>query len=311
MRCLRLVAFALLLAMTLARCANAQAGNLIDATHGVGAGSFEVGAYQQTGAGFMRLPSGAFTVAGWTVGGPSGVDWLSAPLHAGHDGTKSLDLRGTFAGAFGEVATVLPTVVGCTYRLQFSCYAGNVANSGEVSVGTLQAFAFSGPVITNPATAQYVPIQATFVATATATTLAFRSLSSDGFGPVIDAVSVVLERGPGNGGIARQVHGCGAAALSITGVPEIGTTMTMNLTGTTGVPFLGLGLAVAAVPFCTCTLGHDWSSVSYGSSVGLAVPLATSFLGMVIGAQGADLLGGGGCVSPQVALTDTLVITIG
>lgn len=116
---------------------------------------------------------------------------------------------------------------------------------------------------------------------------------------------------PGGGRITRNVHGCGTATISTTGNPNLGGTVTTNLGGITGVPFLGLGILVAPTPFCTCTVGHDWSVVLFGTSNVFTLPTDPSFVGLPIGIQGADLGGSGGCVAPQVAFTDTMVVTIG
>lgn len=116
---------------------------------------------------------------------------------------------------------------------------------------------------------------------------------------------------PGAGRLIRNVHGCGTATITSTGSPNLGGTVTTNLGGITGVPFLGLGLIVAPTPFCTCTVGHDWAVVLFGTSNVFTLPTDPSFVGLSIGIQGADLGGVGGCAAPQVAFTDTMVVTIG
>ena len=65
------------------------------------------------------------------------------------------------------------------------------------------------------------------------------------------------------------------------------------------------------MPFCTCTLGHDWSVALFGATATINIPNVPIYIGTQIGIQGADLLGPGGCPSPQVALTDAMVVTIG
>ena len=49
----------------------------------------------------------------------------------------------------------------------------------------------------------------------------------------------------------------------------------------------------------------------FGTSNVFTLPTDPSFVGLPIGIQGADLGGAGGCVAPQVAFTDTMVVTIG
>ncbi|MBL8723822.1 MAG: hypothetical protein JNK49_07230 [Planctomycetes bacterium] len=111
-------------------------------------------------------------------------------------------------------------------------------------------------------------------------------------------------------GIARVPHGCGTATIQSVGNTAAGGTVTTTLGNTTGLPFLGLGLAVFPNPFCTCTLGHEWSIVLFGTTNVLTLPLSPAYTGLQIGIQGADLLGVGGCPAPAVALTDTMVVTI-
>ena len=185
---------------------HAQGANLIDATYGVGTGSFEIGNYQATGIGFMRLSAGATDIAGWTVGGQSGVDWVSAPVHGILDGSKAVDLKGTTTGAFGEVSTTIPTDVGGKYRIQLGCYAGESANTGTISAGSLQGQSFTGP-IGPAATAQYDVFEYTFTALSSSTLLTLRSLSSDGFGPVVDDVRVSSDAWTDLGGGLAGVSG--------------------------------------------------------------------------------------------------------
>jgi len=112
------------------------------------------------------------------------------------------------------------------------------------------------------------------------------------------------------GGIQRVVHGCGTATINSVGSASLGGTINTTLGGITGVPFVGLGLFAASNPFCTCTLGHEWSVALFGSNNTLALPQAPVYLGLQIAIQGADLMGVGGCSSPALALTDTMVVTI-
>jgi hypothetical protein len=57
-------------------------------------------------------------------------------------------------------------------------------------------------------------------------------------------------------------------------------------------------------------LGHEWSVALFGLNSTFQVPTNPVFTGLVIGIQGADLLGTGGCQAPMVTLTDTLTITL-
>jgi hypothetical protein len=111
-------------------------------------------------------------------------------------------------------------------------------------------------------------------------------------------------------GIRRIQHGCGTATIQSVGNTAAGGSVTTTLSNTAGLPFLGLGLVIAPIPFCTCTLGHEWSVALFGNSNVLALPQSPAYFGLQIGIQGADLMGVGGCASPAVAITDTMVITI-
>lgn len=114
------------------------------------------------------------------------------------------------------------------------------------------------------------------------------------------------------GSVVRQAHACGTATIDATGSPTIGNTLTTTLGGVGQVAFVGLDFTVVATPFCGgCTLGHLWSIANFGSSFGLTVPANPAFIGAVVGIQGADFFAAGGCASPAVALTDTLVVTVG
>lgn len=114
---------------------------------------------------------------------------------------------------------------------------------------------------------------------------------------------------PSNG-IQRVAHACGSATINSVGSASLGGTINTTLGGITGAPFVGLGLFAASSPFCTCTLGHEWSVALFGSTNTLALPQAPGFLGLQIAIQGADLMAAGGCAAPAVALTDTMVVTI-
>jgi len=122
------------------------------------------------------------------------VDWLRNSGHRAAGGSKSLDLKGTVAGAFGEISTTIPTDLGCVYRLRFKAYGGGISmsNSGLVSAASLINAPFQPPG-QSPPVAVYQDYQFAFTALATTTTIRFRSdVSSDSFGPIIDDVIVTV-----------------------------------------------------------------------------------------------------------------------
>lgn len=114
---------------------------------------------------------------------------------------------------------------------------------------------------------------------------------------------------PSNG-IRRIAHGCGRATIQTNGSPTLGGSVTTQLGNVTGLGFIGLGFNVGNTPFCVCTVGHDWAAANFTSTLTLNVPNNPIYLGNTIGIQGADFLGAGGCPAPQIAFTDTMVVTI-
>ena len=115
----------------------------------------------------------------------------------------------------------------------------------------------------------------------------------------------------GTGSVQRQAHGCGAASITAYGSTRPGSGLGVLLDGVTGAPFVGFGTSAIALPFCGCTIGHDWAVVVAGSNVMLPIPNSLGLLGAQVGMQGLDLFGVGGCADPQIVLTDTLRLTIG
>lgn len=134
------------------------------------------------------------------------------------------------------------------------------------------------------------------------------------------AATLVGSMGGGNllglvwipGSLVREAHGCGGATIDTDGNATIGGGLRTVLGGTaaTGVPFVGLGFG-GPLPFCSCTVGHSWSTAVFGATSLVTVPFDTNLIGVTLGIQGADLLAPGGCPAPMVAFTDTFRVTIG
>jgi hypothetical protein len=117
---------------------------------------------------------------------------------------------------------------------------------------------------------------------------------------------------PTHGSIVRVPNGCGQQTINAIGVPTPGGAVTTTLSNYTGLPFIGLGLFLGNTPICSgCFLGHEWAIAIFGATSVLNVPNTPVFNGISVGVQGADLLGVGGCVSPPVTLSDTMIVTIG
>lgn len=169
--------------------------NIIDATHGFGAGSFELGTFVNGGNGggkdYMWVASGdTTTITGWTVGGPGdGVDWITNPTYGVDSGIYAVDLEHS---SNSSIATSIPTVVGKVYELSFS--AASVTgydNTGVVSAGSLVNQPFAPPFCPSfPQT--YTPFSFLFTATGSTTTIEFTATGPNAwYGPAIDNVSVI------------------------------------------------------------------------------------------------------------------------
>lgn len=166
-----------------------SAQNLIDATYGTGAGSFELGYYAgDLEKGFMRLPTGATNIVGWTLGkAEGGVDWLSQPQCKAATGILSVDLVGLMPGS--GLSTIIPTTPGAVYKLSFETYGPSQGTTGKVTAGSLSQ-GFDAPSADASATAIYKTYAFTFTASAASTTVTFEPVFTLGFGPAIDNVSV-------------------------------------------------------------------------------------------------------------------------
>lgn len=111
--------------------------------------------------------------------------------------------------------------------------------------------------------------------------------------------------------VNRIPHGCGPTTIAGAGIPSLGGSFTTTLGNFSGLPFVGFGFAINPTPLCgSCTLGHEWAVAVFTIQSTFQVPNNPSFAGLVIGIQGADLMGTGGCQAPMLTLTDTLTITL-
>jgi hypothetical protein len=160
--------------------------NLIDATYGIGAGSFQLGSFVAAGGGYMWVKPGETTITGWTVGGPGdGVDWLTLPYGGAAGSTYSVDLQHTTASS---IATVIPTIAGNLYLLSFSAATiSPYTDTGRVLVG-LTTFTFKPAASGYPQT--FIPFSFLFTATGPSTSITFESTSNTTYGPAIDNVIV-------------------------------------------------------------------------------------------------------------------------
>lgn len=202
-----------LLALTLAATlsatsaeASAPVTNLIDATYGIGTGSFELGTFASRGVGsdnFQSLLNGATNIIGWQIGGV-GVDWLSTPFYGASDGVHAVDL-GWYTGGAGSLSITLPTVQGTTYALSFSAAAisgyptyTTFTNTGTVTAGSLTAsFAPTFSAADSWASQVFYTQSYQFIANASNTVLTIAAATPDTlYGPVIDDVKVSFVSAP-------------------------------------------------------------------------------------------------------------------
>jgi hypothetical protein len=182
---------------------HASGPNLIDASWGTGAGSFELVASGQSfvvtyppGGSMWLAPGSAMTIQGWTVGGPGdGVDWLTTqdtPVFNMDNGIHAVDLQRT---SNSSISTSILTTPNHVYELSFAAAAIDIinANTGTVSAG---AWSTSFTVLPRSIsfTAQtWVPFEYYFTAgPGSTTTIQFTGTAQQCcYGPVIDSVSVV------------------------------------------------------------------------------------------------------------------------
>lgn len=132
-----------------------------------------------------------------------------------------------------------------------------------------------------------------------------------GFNNAVGNFQVVAQCGTGAGAMATTPMACGAANMTVTGTPAIFSTLTCTVTGATGLPFVGYGFNTTPVPFCGCTIGHEWAGSFFGATANITIPCDPFFIGLQFGLQGLDLGGTGACASPQLTATDTVIVTIG
>jgi hypothetical protein len=182
--------------------------NIIDDTHGIGSGSFELGDFVNGSgstpfsniAGYMGLLPGSTAITGWTVGGPGdGVDWLTDEagnnfIFNAHEGIHSVDLQHLTGSS---IFTEIPTITGLFYELSF--FAASVQgfdNTGTVSAGSLTGQSFTAPYSTTFQDQLFQQFSFSFSAIDTVTKIQFSGFDSINaqlqYGPVIDSVAVTL-----------------------------------------------------------------------------------------------------------------------
>ncbi|MBK8096995.1 MAG: hypothetical protein IPK26_07805 [Planctomycetes bacterium] len=132
-----------------------------------------------------------------------------------------------------------------------------------------------------------------------------------GYAGNVGSYDLQVSIGTNSGTFQNLGAGCGATTFSVFGNPNLTGSLTAQLGNVTGAPFVGVGFVGNPMPFCTCTLGHDWAAANFGAAVTIAIPCLPPLVGMAVYLQGADLFGAGGCPAPQLTLTDTWQVVIG
>lgn len=175
------------------------AANIIDATYGVGAGSFEIPGY--IGPLFLTLNNGSNYITGWTVN-YSNIDLVPNTIWNPSLGANSIDMNGTPGGP-GGIQTVIPTTVGTTYRVAFDIAAftatDNMTNPKTMDVtadGVTSSFSLSTTThydvpLTLPLAVNWQSRTLEFIASTTSTTISFTSTTAtDGSAMLLDNVVV-------------------------------------------------------------------------------------------------------------------------
>ncbi|MEZ5964055.1 MAG: FG-GAP and VCBS repeat-containing protein [Planctomycetota bacterium] len=130
--------------------------------------------------------------------------------------------------------------------------------------------------------------------------------------PGIDEAGRVEVYGVLTGGsLVAQPHACGPTRIAVGGQPRIGERISFRVFDAVGLPVVGIGFTLLGLPYCGCTIGHEWGIQLFSDSVWLSIPNDVNLVGLRFAAQGLDVFGTGGCAAPQMTVTDTILVTIG
>ncbi|MEO6593668.1 MAG: hypothetical protein ABIP94_02820 [Planctomycetota bacterium] len=101
---------------------------------------------------------------------------------------------------------------------------------------------------------------------------------------------------------------CGVANITATGNGQTGTDVVTTVSNAQGFAFVGYGLTPLGLPFCNCTVMHEFAFLTGGTFGGvqhtISLPLTPVNIGTQILIQGLDFLAPGGCPNPLFTLTD-------
>lgn len=105
--------------------------------------------------------------------------------------------------------------------------------------------------------------------------------------------------------------GCGTANIKVTGNGEMGTNMFTSVTNSfAGLNLIGFGVFPVFVPFCNCTIAHEYTVMVTGPDFTLQVVPSWATLGLSIYVQAIDLFAPGGCADPLLTLTEAVSFTV-
>jgi hypothetical protein len=110
--------------------------------------------------------------------------------------------------------------------------------------------------------------------------------------------------------LQRLPAACGTAGISAVGTGQIGTDVTTTIQTPAGIPFIGYGLQPLGIPFCNCTVVHDFLVLLGGPQHTFPLPNNPGVIGLSVFVQGLDFLAPGGCPDPLFTLTDGYVFTV-
>lgn len=165
---------------------SAEAATLIN-------GSFETGV-NPPGSSFRTLNAGNTNLTGWTIGA-GGIDWIGTYWRASN-GVRSLDMTAINAG---RISQTFATRIGQRYFVSFDLAGNPDANGGSrlksldvtINGGGLANYTFDTTGLTRT-NMGWTSKTYSFLATTTASTLAFTSRNDRASGPAIDNVTIAL-----------------------------------------------------------------------------------------------------------------------
>lgn len=199
-------------------------------------GSFEDGDVVTSG-GFLGYIAGNTGLTGWTVGGPGGIEVIDAGYWLASNGNRSVDLSG---GGVGSLSQTITTIPGLTYTISFDLsgnpegpffiFSDDPIKSMIVTADGGQSATFSYDTIAEGNTSfltgltgfgtsdmMYSAKAYTFVASGSATDLTFTSEDDNGFGAVLDNVSITNVTAQ----VCHRNNGSAARKTLIVGTPAV------------------------------------------------------------------------------------------